>query len=54
MQNNCTKKCERMAPNQLENFKKTEAARIEALRNKKQNLLAKQKQNQNKEKLEQC
>lgn len=51
MQNNCTKKCERMAPNQLENFKKTEAARIEALRN---NLLAKQKQKQNKEKLEQC
>lgn len=32
MQDNCTKKCEHMSPNYLENFKKTEAARIEALR----------------------
>ena len=49
MQNKQKKEQEQMIPNELRDFKNSEAARIKALRNKMKELISKQKEKQHKE-----
>ena len=49
MQNKRKKEQEQITPNELRDFKNSEAARIKALRNKKKELISEQKEQQHKE-----